>query len=193
MHDVQYLYGDPASVISFNSVSINDCPFKLEMVDVTDPMNEVSLKPELFMLTQPVLTDDPTDLGTPKSIIVHTYGSLTISMVTLDETLFGNYTLRLDIISQRYPSETQKQSVEFTVFVKKCENVSINSETLYPNQTTYVLGALSTELVTVNKTNPSCSNSYFELFQTHDFIASQTIVEDLITGKYSVFIEQANS
>lgn len=108
MHDVQYISGDPASVISFNSVSVNDCPFKLEMVDVTDPVNEVSLKPELFTLTQPVLTDDPDDLGPLKSVIVQTYGSLRISMITLDESLIGNYTLRLDIISQRYPTETQK-------------------------------------------------------------------------------------
>ena len=97
-------------MISFDQSDVNDCPFKLEITDVTDPSNMITLNPVIFTLTQPVLADDPTDLGSPKRVSVSSAGTLKILTDHSDETVYGLYRLRLDIVSQRYPAETQKQS-----------------------------------------------------------------------------------
>ncbi len=37
--DQSYRIGDPTQTISFDSVSIDDCPFELLVTDITDPAN----------------------------------------------------------------------------------------------------------------------------------------------------------
>lgn len=109
--DTIYVLGEPLLTILFDQVSINDCPFKLKIQDITDPSNIIMPNTELFTLKQPVLTEDPTDLGSPKRVIVDSFGSLDVFGSALEESLSGYYTLQLDIISQRYPGETQKESI----------------------------------------------------------------------------------
>ena len=121
-----YVLGEPVLTISFDQVSINDCPFKLEIYDITDPSNTTMANTELFTLKQPVLTDDPADLGSPKRVIVDSFGSLDVLGTELQESLSGNYTLRLDIISQRYPGETQKESIELNMTIVHCKAVTSN-------------------------------------------------------------------
>lgn len=105
--DASYLGGDPELVISFDQSDVNDCPFKLEITDVTDSSSLIAANPFIFTLTQPVLTSLPTS---PLIKTVASYGTLKILTDHSDETVYGHYRLRLDIVSQRYPAETQKQS-----------------------------------------------------------------------------------
>ena len=109
-----YNIGDPTEIISFDSVSTNDCPFELVVTDISDPVNPVQPHSDIFTLIQPILT---ADLSDPRKYSVSSYGKLEIAVDALKPHLAGIYNLRLDIIAKRYPAETLKESVIFTVTV----------------------------------------------------------------------------
>jgi len=67
LSDASYLGGDPELVISFDSSDVNECPFKLEITDVTDSSSMAPPNPSIFTLAQPVLTSAP---GDPKIVSV---------------------------------------------------------------------------------------------------------------------------
>ena len=77
---------------------------------MTDPGNTVTPNPLIFTLTQPVLTSNPSDPSDPMLVSVASSGTLKILTGYSDETVYGLYKLRLDVVSQRYPAETQMQS-----------------------------------------------------------------------------------
>ena len=126
--DRSYNIGDPTETITFDSVSINDCPFELLVTDITDPANPVQPHTDIFTLIQPVLT---ADLSDSRQYSVSSYGKLEISIDALKSHLKGIYNLRLDIIAKRHPAETSKESLTFTVTVTdtNCVSVSQDQET----------------------------------------------------------------
>ena len=59
--NIVYTAGDPSVTSVFDQVDINNCPFKLRIVDVTDPSTPIDPNASIFTLTQPVLVNDPID------------------------------------------------------------------------------------------------------------------------------------